>query len=91
MVLDGTGNLVIADSLNNRIRVVAASGGTFYGKTMKAGDIYTVVGNGTGGFSGDGGPVTKAELFEPEAVTVDGNGGLLIADYSNSRVRFVSG
>ena len=60
--MDGAGNLVIADTDNQRVRVVAASTGTFYGQAMTAGDIYTVAGNGTSGFSGDGGPATSAEL-----------------------------
>ena len=63
---DAAGNLVIADTSNHRIRVVAASTGTFYGQAMTAGDIYTVAGNGTTGFSGDGGPATNAELNAPE-------------------------
>ena len=49
VTVDGAGNLVIADSQNERIRVVAASTGTFYGQAMKAGDIYTVAGNGIAG------------------------------------------
>ncbi len=57
---DHSGNLVIADTIDQRIRVVAAESGTFYGRAMSAGDIYTVAGNGTGGFSGDGGPATSA-------------------------------
>jgi hypothetical protein len=40
------GNLLVADSANNRIRVVAATSGTFYGAAMTAGDIYTVAGTG---------------------------------------------
>ena len=45
--MDGAGNLLIADTDNNRVRVVAASTGTFYGQAMTAGDIYTVAGNGS--------------------------------------------
>ena len=65
VVTDAAGNLVIADSANNRIRVVAATSGTFYGQAMTAGDIYTVAGNGTFGFAGDGGPAASAELRDP--------------------------
>jgi ribulose-5-phosphate 4-epimerase/fuculose-1-phosphate aldolase len=88
--VDGAGNVVIADSGNNRVRVVAASTGTFYGTAMTAGDIYTVAGDGTYGLSGDGGPATKAALAGPQGVAVDG-GNLLIADSSNNRVREVTG
>ena len=90
VVTDGAGNLVIADTTNSRIRVVAASTGTFYGKAMTAGDIYTVAGNGIEGFSGNGGPATSAELNEPQGVTVDGSGDLVIADSMNNRVRVVA-
>jgi hypothetical protein len=87
---DATGNLVIADTRNDRVRVVAASTGTFYGKAMKTGHIYTVIGDGTEGFSGDGGPAIRAELDNPAAVAV-GAGFLVIADYGNSRIREVTG
>ena len=53
--VDRHGNVIIADEGNERVRVIAAASGTFYGVTMKAGDIYTVAGDGTAGFSGDGG------------------------------------
>jgi len=87
---DGAGNLLIADFVNNRVRVAAASTGTFYGRAMTAGDVYTVAGNGTAGFSGDGGPAVGAGLFGPEGVAVDSAGNLLIADFDNSRVRVVA-
>ena len=45
--MDAAGNLLIADAGNDRVRVVAAHNGTFYGQTMTAGGIYTVAGNGT--------------------------------------------
>ena len=90
VAVDGAGNLVIADTSNNRVRVVAASTGTFYGQAMTAGDIYTVAGDGTGGFSGDGGPATSAELDSPYGVAVDGAGNLVIADTDNNRVRVVA-
>jgi hypothetical protein len=90
VVADGAGNLVIADSENSVVRVVAAKSGTFYGKMMTAGDIYTVAGNGGFGFSGDGGRATKAELRVPAGVAVDGAGNLLIVDGGNSRIRVVA-
>jgi ribulose-5-phosphate 4-epimerase/fuculose-1-phosphate aldolase len=89
-VADGVGNLVIADSQNSRVRVVAATTGTFYGMTMTAGDIYTVAGNGQFGYSGDGGPASKAKLYLPRGVAVDGSGNLVIADTSNARIRVVA-
>ena len=89
VAVDGAGNLVIADSGNNRVRVVAARSGTFYGRAMTAGHIYTVAGDGSGGFSGDGGPATKAGLTDPW-VAVDGSGNLVIADSQNGRIRVVA-
>jgi hypothetical protein len=90
MVADAAGNLVIADPQNERIRVVAATAGTFYGKKMTADDIYTVAGNGQFGFSGDGGPATKAKMHLPDGVAVDGAGNLVIADSFNNRIRVVA-
>jgi hypothetical protein len=90
LTVDGAGNLVIADSQNSRIRVVARKTGTFYGKAMTAGDIYTVAGNGTAGFAGDGGPATSAELNLPNIVALDGSGNLVIADTFNSAIRVVA-
>ena len=90
VTVDAAGNLVIADTLNSRVRVVASRTGTFYGMAMTAGDIYTVAGNGTEGFSGDGSPATSAELNDPIAAAVDGTGNLVIADSFNNRVRVLA-
>jgi hypothetical protein len=90
VVADSAGNLIIADRDNMRVRVVAATTGTFYGQAMTAGDIYTVAGNGQFGYSGDGGPATKAKLYVPRGVAVDGSGNLVIADTGNARVRVVA-
>lgn len=79
LVLDAAGNLYIADEGNQRIRKVAISTGI----------ITTVAGNGTRGFSGDGGLATNAELNLPSAVALDAAGNLYIADLFNSRVRRV--
>jgi hypothetical protein len=90
VTVDAAGNVLIADSQNSRVRVVAATTGTFYGIAMTAGNIYTIAGNGTEGFSGDGGPATSAELAGPSAMTVDVAGNVLITDYGNDRVRVVA-
>ncbi len=79
VAIDGTGNLYIADALNHRIRKVATSG-----------IITTVAGNGSVGFSGDGGPATSASLYNPVGVAFDGAGNFYIADQQNQRIRKVA-
>ena len=77
---DDDGNLYIADSVNNRIRWIDPT----------SGKIDTIVGNGTAGFSGDGGPATDAEIYNPQAIAVDPAGSyLLVADTGNGRIRRV--
>ena len=54
------------------------------------GDIITVAGDGTAGYSGDGGPATDAELNDPSGVAVDAAGDLFIADGGNNVIREVA-
>ena len=79
--VDNAGNVFIADTGNHVVRKVAAGTGT----------ITTVAGNGTKGYSGDGGPATGAELHFPDGVDVDSAGDLFIADTNNNRIRKVDG
>jgi len=88
---DGHGNVLIADTDNNVIRAVAGSNGVYYGQSMVAGDIYTIVGDGNAGFSGVTSPLTAAELNAPTAVAVDPQGDLAISDTGNGAVRLVAG
>jgi hypothetical protein len=57
---------------------------------MTAGHIYTVAGNGTDTFSGDGGPAIKAAPNAPYSVAVDDAGKLAAADRNNHRIRAVA-
>jgi uncharacterized protein (TIGR03437 family) len=77
--VDTAGNLYIADTANQRVRKVSG------------GNISTVAGNGTPGYTGDGSAATSATLSSPVAVAVDAAGNLYIADYNNHAVRKVSG
>ena len=79
LAVDSAGNLYIADQSNNAIRRVDTNG-----------IITTVAGTGAGGFSGDGGPATKATLAQPSGITVDSSGNLYIADTDNYRIRMVT-
>lgn len=79
VAVDGGGNLYIADYYQNRVRKVSPDG-----------VIRTVAGNGTPGFSGDGGTATAAQLQQPIGLAVDAAGDLYIADTGNCRVRKVS-
>ncbi|WP_461080471.1 NHL domain-containing protein [Spirosoma flavus] len=78
VAVDGDGNLYIAENYNHRIR-----------KVSTAGIITTVAGNGTQGYSGDGGQPISAQLNYPTGVAVDGEGNLYIADQGNDRIRKV--
>lgn len=81
--LDSSGNLYISDRGNQRIRVVENA--LFY---LGAGIINTLAGNGTAGFSGDGGSPTLAELQLPvQAVVNPITGNLFITDWNNYRIR----
>jgi len=88
IALDSGGDIFIADTFNNRVEEVY-EGGQSSGQTMTKGDIYTVAGTGTQGYTGNGGAATSAELYEPDALGVDGAGNLYISDWGNNRIREV--
>jgi hypothetical protein len=88
LALDSHGNLYIADSSNNVIRRVDAKTGII---TTVAGDYAADRANdGLGGFSGDGGPATRAQLNDPQGIAIDGAGDLFIADTFNNAIREVT-
>lgn len=93
VVLDGAGNMYIADSLHNRIRMVcgAATTATIAGTTCTtAGIISTIVGDGKSDYTGDGGLAANATVNTPNGVTVDGAGNLYIADTANNVIREIN-
>ncbi len=73
-VVDPAGNICLADSINNRIRNVDLNG-----------IITTVAGTGVQGFSGDGGPATKAQLSLPQGLALDSKGNFYFADLGRIR------
>jgi uncharacterized protein (TIGR03437 family) len=76
IALDTSGNLYITDYVANKLRVLLPNG-----------NIATVAGNGTTGFTGDGGPATSAELDSPRQVAVGTFGEVYIADSLNNAIR----
>lgn len=91
---DAAGDVAVADTFSNRIRLVAAadcSRACALGlSSTVAGDIYTVAGDGALGYTGDGASATAAELGAPEGVAFDAGGDLLVADTENGRIRLVA-
>jgi trimeric autotransporter adhesin len=85
LAIDISGNIYIADWSNDRIRVINTSG-----------IINTFAGNGygasisSGGYSGDGGQASVAELYLPADVKLDNAGNIYIADEVNNRIRMVN-
>jgi hypothetical protein len=77
--VDDSGNVYVTDQDNSAVR-----------KINTAGIIATLAGNGTSGFSGDGGPATAALLNFPQGIAVDSAGNVFVADYFNSRVRKIT-
>ena len=79
LALDVGGNVYVADTDNQRIRLI------------NAGVVTTVAGNGTAGAGGDGGPATLAQLNFVHGLAIHPNGSLYIADSINNRIRTVAG
>lgn len=80
IAVDGSGNLYIVDTNNQRIRKISSATGV----------ITTVAGSSGAGSSGDGGAATAAKLNYPNGIAVDGSGNLYIADTYNHRIRKVT-
>lgn len=76
LAIDKAGNIYIADDHNNVIRMVTP-----------AGIINSVAGNGTAGFSGDGGPATAASMDLPIGIAFDTAENMYIADVRNNKIR----
>jgi DNA-binding beta-propeller fold protein YncE len=81
VAFDLSGNLFLSDTFNHCVRRVDA----------KTGRITTVAGTGSKGFSGDGGPATKAQMNEPYGIVLDKAANLYITDRLNRRIRRVDG
>ncbi len=79
IAIDVSNNIYVTDGNNNRIRKVDVSG-----------TITTVAGNGTVGFSGDGGSATVAQLHFPTGIALDATGNLFIADSYNNCIRKIN-
>jgi len=77
VALDGAGNVLVADTDNERIRKI----------TVGDGLIATIAGNGNAGNSGDSGAATSATLDTPTALALDGSGRIVFTDAGNLRVR----
>ena len=80
VVKDAAGNTYILDNFFSRIL-----------KVTPAGVLTVFAGNGTAGFSGDGGPAASAQLHGPSAMFLDASGNFFIADSDNSVIREIAG
>jgi sugar lactone lactonase YvrE len=79
VAVDSAGDLFISDQNNNVVREVVEA----------TGEIITVAGNGTAGYSGDNGPATSGEIDSPRGIAIDSAGNLFIADWGNNVIREV--
>ena len=79
LAFDENALLCISDTYNNRIR-----------RIDNTGIIHTITGDGIGGFSGDNGPATSAEIHSPSGIVFDHCGNLLFGDVNNERIRKVA-
>lgn len=80
VVLDAVGNLYIADTANQRVRMVTASTGI----------IRTIAGSGIYGYAGDGGLATNAKMSNPEGLALDTAGNLYVAEQGNGVIRKIT-
>ena len=77
--VDVDGNITIADTSNDRVRLVESDG-----------TIRTLAGTGDRASTGDGGPATEAALNSPTALFVDGDGNIFVAEWTGHRIRKIS-
>ncbi len=98
IAFDTSGNLYVADSLNNAIRKITATAGAISSTSTVSSFAGSQVGLGTytgaafaAGYSGDGGLALSATLNDPRDVAVDKLGNVFIADYGNNVIRMVNG
>lgn len=80
LAFDSKGNMYICDQVNNVIRMVTAS----------TGNISTIAGNNTGGYSGDGKAAISAQINGPDSIVVDSKGNYYFSDFNNGVVRMVT-
>ena len=78
VAVDSSGNIYISDTLDAAIRKITSDG-----------NINTIAGNGTIGYSGDGGPATSAGLIQPFGIAVDSSGNIYISEPPDGRIRKV--
>ncbi|MGD1211782.1 MAG: DUF4082 domain-containing protein, partial [Candidatus Acidiferrales bacterium] len=92
VAVDSAGNLYIADTYNNAIRVInmGSTSLTLAGVTIPPGNIATVAGNGDTGSGGDNGPALQAQFNDPYGVAVDSNQNIYICDTYNRKIRVVN-
>jgi len=92
VAVDNQGNVYVADTYNEYIRVLntQTTAITIANVTIQPGQVGIVAGNGTAGYSGDGGAATNAEIYNPIGLAVDNSGNIYIADLYNYRVRKVN-
>lgn len=88
MAVDSAGDLFVAGNNPSYIAMVPKVSGTYWGQTMTAGDAYTIAGNGSGGYSGDGGIPLDAEYGTISQIGLASGAGIYAADTSNDAVRF---
>ncbi|BDC48031.1 hypothetical protein F183_A03470 [Bryobacterales bacterium F-183] len=81
VAVDSAGNLYIADDANSRIRKWTAGTGI----------LTTIAGDGTPGFTGDGGPAAQARLALPTGISVDAQNNVFFSDTLNLAVRRIDG
>ncbi len=81
IAIDLYGNIFIADYGAGNDRVL---------KIDTLGIVHSIAGTGTQGFTGDSGPATAAEIYNPEGVAIDACGNVYIADDANRRIRKVT-
>ncbi len=76
---DAAGDLYAVDMVNHAVRKI----------DMKTGIITTIAGTGEAGYSGDGGPATKATLAQPHSIQFGPDGNLYICDIRNHVIRLL--